>query len=265
MKAKKQLGQNFLTSVPARIKIVDAGKVVPGDMVVEIGPGTGFLTRELLDRGARVLAIEKDEDLIPLLNEKFAHEIHDGKLTLLKEDVLQFEPETYPELKNGYKLIANIPYYITGAIFEHFLARTLKPSTLVVLIQKEVAERIVKRDGKASILSLSIEAYGKPAFITKVSKGSFNPAPTVDSAVLAVYAIGNDNFINPYHEAMFFTLVKAGFQHKRKLLLSNLRNTLKVPSLPELFDSLSISHKARAEDLSLNAWLMLAKYLARKK
>jgi 16S rRNA (adenine1518-N6/adenine1519-N6)-dimethyltransferase len=265
MKAKKHFGQNFLTSIPARIKIVDAGEVNRGDVVVEIGPGTGFLTEELLSRGAKVFAVEKDKDLLPVLHEKFRDAIASGALQILLEDVLLFTPEQYPLLKKGYKVIANIPYYITGAIFEHFLARSHKPTTMVVLIQKEVAERIVKRDNKSSILSLSIEAYGTPRFVTKVLKGSFHPSPSVDSAVLAITNISNGNFKNSYHEDMFFKVVKQGFLHKRKLLISNLRELFPKERLEESFLELSLIQNTRAEDLSLSDWLRLTKYLIERK
>jgi 16S rRNA (adenine1518-N6/adenine1519-N6)-dimethyltransferase len=265
MKAKKHFGQNFLTSIPARIKIVDAGEVNRGDVVVEIGPGTGFLTEELLSRGATVFAVEKDKDLIPVLEEKFHDAIASGALQILLEDVLLFAPEQYPLLKKGYKVIANIPYYITGAIFEHFLSRTYKPTTMVVLIQKEVAERIVKRNSKSSILSLSIEVYGTPRFVTKVVKGSFHPSPSVDSAVLAITAISNNNFKDAYHEDMFFKVVKQGFLHKRKLLISNLRELFSREHLEGAFVSLSLPLNARAEDLSLSDWLRLTKYIIGKK
>jgi 16S rRNA (adenine1518-N6/adenine1519-N6)-dimethyltransferase len=259
MKAKKQFGQNFLTSVPARIKIVQAGNITPGEWVVEVGPGTGFLTEELLRAGARVLALEKDRDLLPLLREKFSHAIENGHLVLQEQDVLSFMPEDMPVLGEGYKVIANIPYYITGAIFRHFLARPHKPTTMVVLIQKEVAERIVARDGKESILSLSVSVYGKPRIVTRVDKGSFNPRPNVDSAVLAIDSISQIFFKNPYEEEMFFKMVHAGFLHKRKLLVSNLQHIF--PSLPmrKLFEESSVDVSIRAEKLLCDDWIRLVR------
>jgi 16S rRNA (adenine1518-N6/adenine1519-N6)-dimethyltransferase len=136
---------------------------------------------------------------------------------------------------------------------------------MVVLIQKEVAERIVKRDNKSSILSLSIEAYGTPRFVTKVLKGSFHPSPSVDSAVLAITNISNGNFKNSYHEDMFFKVVKQGFLHKRKLLISNLRELFPKERLEESFLELSLIQNTRAEDLSLSDWLRLTKYLIERK
>ena len=253
MQAKKHLGQNFLTSIPARLAIVEAGQVTPSDTVLEIGPGKGFLTEELLKTKARVLALEKDTDLIPLLTEKF---LSHSNFSLVEGDALTYEPP-----QTQYKLIANIPYYITGAIFERYLSHTHQPSTLVVLIQKEVAERIVARDKKESILSLSVKAYGEPKLVYRVSKGSFNPAPTVDSAVLAVYNISRKNFTNQYHEALYFKTLKAGFAHKRKLLISNIKEVFPTKNIPALFEKLGIPPKARAEDVTLPLWISLSKEL----
>jgi 16S rRNA (adenine1518-N6/adenine1519-N6)-dimethyltransferase len=255
MKPKKHLGQNFLTSIPARIAIVEAGHILKTDTVLEIGPGKGFLTKGLLDTEASVVALEKDTDLIPILTSEFSH---CKNFSLLQGDVLAFDPARHGLQANNYKLIANIPYYITGAIFEHFLTNTNQPSTMVVLIQKEVAERIVARDKKESILSLSVKAYGEPKLVYRVNKGSFNPIPTVDSAVLGIYNISRTNFKNQYHEALFFKVVKAGFAHKRKLLTSNLKDAFPETNFHERFVALGIPEKTRAEDLSLPLWLSLS-------
>ena len=214
MQAKKSLGQNFLTSVPAKIAIVEAGHLAITDTVLEIGPGKGFLTKALCDTGAHVIALEKDQDLLPHLTETFSLY---KNFTLIEGDALTYEPPTTP-----YKIIANIPYYITGAILSRYLSHIHHPTQMVVLVQKEVAERIVTRDKKESILSLSVKAYGTPKIVYRVNKGSFNPVPTVDSAVLSIENISRDNFKNQYHEEIFFKVVKAAFAHKRKYMLSNL-------------------------------------------
>lgn len=255
MQAKKSLGQNFLTSVPARIAIVEAGEISPTDSILEIGPGRGFLTKALLETGAHVTALEKDRDLVPLLAEMFKGY---GNFSLMEGDALAYEPE-----KPGYKLIANIPYYITGAILERYLTHRNQPTTMVVLVQKEVAERVCARDGKESILSLSVKAYGEPKLVYRVSRGSFNPAPTVDSAVLQIKNISRKNFKNQYHEQIFFKAVKQGFAHKRKYLLSNLQEAFPSADLRLVFSSLSISEKARAEDVLLSEWLKLSLELSK--
>ncbi len=255
MKPKKHLGQNFLTSIPARIAIVEAGEVVPSDSILEIGPGRGFLTRALLDTGASVTALEKDTDLIPVLTEEFKNY---KNFSLLEGDALTYEPESA-----GYKMIANIPYYITGAILERYLTHRNQPNTMVVLVQKEVAERVCARDGKESILSLSVKVYGDPKLVYKVSRGSFNPAPTVDSAVLQIKNISRTHFKNQYHEQLFFKVVKLGFAHKRKLLLSNLKGSFTGIDMQKTFDALGIENKSRAEDIALPVWLSLSEQLSK--
>lgn len=254
MKPKKQFGQNFLTSIPARIEIVEAGELTAMDNVLEIGPGKGFLTQALLESGAHVTALEKDKDLIPLLTETFGNR---KNFELILGDALTYDPPA-----PGYKLIANIPYYITGAILERYLSHTNQPEMMVVLVQKEVAERVCARDGKESILSLSVKAYGEPKLVYRVSRGSFHPIPNVDSAVLQIKNISRERFDNQYHEQLFFKAVKAGFAHKRKMLLSNLQTSFPERALIPVFEKVGIPTKARAEDLSIDTWILLARELS---
>ena len=254
MLPKKHFGQNFLTSIPARIAIVKAGNLTSSDTILEIGPGKGFLTEELLNTGAKIIALEKDAELLPILTDKFSSY---KNFNLIEGDALTYKPEN-----KKYKLIANIPYYITGAILEHYLSNKNQPSQMVVLIQKEVAERVVAKDKKESILSLSVKAYGDPKIVYRVNKGSFNPVPSVDSAVLSVENISRKNFNNQYQEAIFFKLVKSGFAHKRKYLISNLRDAFKNEKLENLFEEVGISLKVRAEDIPLSSWLSLSKKIS---
>ena len=270
---KKSLGQNFLTSIPARIQIVTAGAILSTDTILEVGPGKGFLTKALLEAGAHIVVLEKDRDLLPLLSETFSSEIASNRLTLIEGDVLDFNPEQYFSIANSglkpiansqqpiavpYKLIANIPYYITGAILSKFLSHTYQPSIMVVLVQKEVAERVCARDGKESLLSLSVKVYGTPKLVYKVNKGSFNPIPTVDSAVLQIKDISKQNFKNQYHEAMFFKLIHAGFARKRKFALSNIKAVFPESDMPTLFQVAGLSEKVRAEDVTLSSWLHIS-------
>lgn len=261
---KKSLGQNFLTSIPARIAIINAGELTSSDTVLEIGPGKGFLTKGLLETGAHVVALEKDRELIPVLSESFAPEIASHQLTLIEGDVLEFDPTRYTLLTTrfGYKLIANIPYYITGAILSRFLSHTHQPNMMVVLVQKEVAERVCARDGKESLLSLSVKVYGTPKLVYKVSKGSFFPVPNVDSAVLQIKNISRENFKNQYHEALFFKLIHAGFAHKRKFAISNIKEVFKAIDIPTLFKEVGLSEKVRAEDVPLDTWLSLSLHIS---
>jgi 16S rRNA (adenine1518-N6/adenine1519-N6)-dimethyltransferase len=259
---KKQFGQNFLTSIPARNAIIASGELSSHDTVLEIGPGKGFLTKGLLESGAHVIALEKDRDLLPLLHESFSSYVTSENLTLIEGDVLSFEPKDYKLQTADYKLIANIPYYITGAIISRFLAYVDSPSLMVILIQKEVAERIVARDSKESLLSLSVKAYGEPKIVYRVSAGSFFPAPKVDSAVLQIKNISRKNFINRYHEELFFKAIHAGFSQKRKIMLKQLQEAFPEKNIRELFLSISLNEKVRAEDVTLATWLHLSRLLS---
>lgn len=255
MKPKKSLGQNFLTSIPARIAIVSAGNLTPEDTVLEIGPGKGFLTEGLLSTGAQVVALEKDRELVPYLTEKFSSY---KNFTITEGDALTHEPPHLP-----YKLIANIPYYITGAILETYLSHKYQPAQMVVLVQQEVAERVVARDGKESILSLAVKAYGEPKIVYRVKRGSFNPIPNVDSAVLSIANISRNRFKDAHHEELFFKLIKAGFAHKRKFVISNIKETFPTVDYIPLFQALGLSPKIRAEDINLAQWLTLSEKVSR--
>ena len=261
-RAKKSLGQHFLRSKSAVRAIVSAGRVTASDIVLEIGPGEGVLTEALLATGARVVAVEKDRDLIPLLSERFSAELASGQLTLVEADVLEFDPATHGLGAGKYKLVANIPYYITGAIFEKFLTEETPPSLMVVLIQKEVATRIVARDGKQSILSISVRAFGTPKITEKVPASAFRPAPKVDSAVLLVDDISNKRFGGGASKTAailhFFTIVRAAFAHKRKLLARNLETVASKTAIAHMLAVLGISEKARAEDLAPEVWFAIA-------
>ncbi len=232
MYKKKSLGQHFLNSPHYLGLIADAVDIKPGETVVEVGPGEGTLTAQLLKRGAKVIALEKDSRLISFLKEKFAGEA----IEVIEGDALEYDPP------KKYKVVGNIPYYISGALFKKFLTEKHQPSTLVFLVQKEVAERIA-RSKKESILSLSVKAYGEPKYIKTVPSGAFAPPPKVDSAILAVRGISRANFTNAAHEKKFFELVKKAFGQKRKMLRS----------------TLGINSNERPEDLSLKQWLELAR------
>lgn len=256
MKPKKSLGQNFLTSIPAKLAIIKAGEIKKGDTILEIGPGKGSLTEELLKTGEKIIAIEKDGELIDFLNEEFSKEIKSGQLTILNEDILKLETKNL-KLKT-YKIIANIPYYITGAIIEKFLTEEKQPEMMVLLVQKEVAERITTKDDKESILSLSVKAYGDPRIVYRVNKGSFHPIPKVDSAVLSIKNISRNNFINQIHEEKFFKIVKKGFSHKRKLLVSNLQELNTKEYWLKILEENKINKNIRSEDIKLHDWLKIS-------
>jgi 16S rRNA (adenine1518-N6/adenine1519-N6)-dimethyltransferase len=253
MEKKKSLGQHFLHAPHYLALIADTAELKEGECVLEIGPGDGALTQELLSRGANVVAVEKDHRLIPVLEEKFAKEIKENKFSLIEGDAL----EIHVPLHEPYKLVANIPYYITGAILKKFLTTKDQPEQMVLLVQKEVAERIA-RAKKESILSLSVKAYGAPEYVKTVPSGAFVPPPDVDSAILAIKNISRKNFESPEQEERFFELIHAGFAHKRKLLQSNLKQIL-GEKVEGVFAKVGIPTKGRAEDLPLEVWVALAK------
>ena len=300
-KAKKSLGQNFLKSEPALKKIIEVGEIKPDDVILEIGPGKGALTRKLLEKSGTVIAVEKDRELFELLKIKFEKEILEKKLILINEDILEFEvseevskflsgprfsgslsqPDHAKNLKHlRYKVIANIPYNITGAILKKFLTDKNQPPLMVLMVQHEVAKRIMASDKKESILSISVKAYGEPKMIMKVPARYFSPSPKVDSAVILIQNISRRNFNSPLEEyplggggnastpsrkratpqegnkfeERFWEIVKTRFAHKRKKLSGNLK-TLKNT---EITLDLELGNK-RAEDLTLEDWLLLAK------
>lgn len=258
MKAKKHLGQHFLTSKKALSDIIRAGELNKDDCVLEIGPGKGVLTEALLRDTKKVAAVEMDTDLIPLLAEKFKKEIEKNKFNLINADILELDLKN---LKLGtYKLIANIPYYITGAIIRKFLSEKNKPDKIVLLIQKEVAERICSKNGKESLLSLSVKVYGSPKIVSRVPKGAFSPAPNVDSAIISISTNTKPVFKSKASEDGFFKVLHAGFAHPRKMLLGNLSKVYKG-DLKEVFESLNMSLKIRSEDVPLEKWLEISQAL----
>ena len=258
---KKSLGQNFLKSKVALIAMIEAGEITSDDTVLEIGPGQGALTEKITETGAKVIAVEKDDRLIELLNDKFSKESKNGQFGIIHGDILELDLNSIG-LKNGdYKLIANIPYYITGLIFRKFLEGKIQPKKLVMMVQKEIADRIIARDGRESLLSLSVKAYGTVKKIMKVEKENFSPKPKVDSAILLVDNISKD-FFKEINEKKFFEVIKIGFAHKRKILIANLKEKFGKNDLLKIFQDLKIPEKARAEDLKLSDWQKLVEILA---
>ena len=266
--AKKSLGQNFLkngTIINEIIKVAlsPAGQTnspkhsvlgEDNEMILEIGPGQGVLTEALLATGATVVAVEKDDRLIDFLTEKFSDYISRGLFKLIHGDILSFWPREHGLKMGKYKIVANIPYYLTGQILRQFLESDCQPTSMVLMIQKEVAERILAKDGKESILSISVKCYGEPKYIRTVSRGNFQPAPKVDSAVLLIDNI-SPNFFSNISAHRFFEIVKKGFGQKRKMLKGNLGIS------KETLLNCGVSPKARAEELTLNQWGCLTKQI----
>lgn len=254
MQNKKSLGQNFLHSPEIIDEIVSASGTETNDLVLEIGPGEGILTESLLKTGAKVITVEKDDRLIAPLQRKFAKEISLKQLELVHADILDLE---LPHIaKSPYRVVANIPYYITGQIIRMFLESDTQPKSMTILVQKEVAERIVAKDGKESLLSLSVKAYGFPKYIRTVGRGAFTPHPNVDSAVLHIENISKDG-LQGIDEKYFFKILHTGFAHKRKQLLPNLSSVYPKENVIAAFKKSGVDLKARAEDLPLATWVKL--------
>lgn len=266
MYAKKSLGQHFLTNKNIVAKIVAAGAVTETDMIFEIGPGTGVLTRALLETGATVVALEADVRAIEILETEFVSEVQSGQLRVVHADIRSLDLETfytqYGFTADAFKVIANIPYYISGLLFETILSARTKPTLLVFLVQKEVAERIARSE-KESLLSLSVKAFGVPRYISTVAKGNFSPPPKVDSAILLVSDISNttQKHFKDVCETDLFAVIKTGLASKRKQLLGNLTKLLPRADLERIFSTLGLQLDIRGEDIPLETWVTLTSHI----
>ncbi|MCA9355130.1 ribosomal RNA small subunit methyltransferase A [Candidatus Kaiserbacteria bacterium] len=256
---KKSLGQHFLNSDYVPKKMCDASALQTGETVLEIGPGTGILTKEIIARGAKVIAIEADRRAISALEASFQTEIARGQLTIHHHDARSLDPAQFNLEKQGYKVISNIPYYLSGHLFRALLDTDCQPTDLVFLVQKEVAQRIA-RDRKESLLSLSIKVFGDPSYICTIKKSHFTPPPKIDSAIVAVRKIGRGNFDNLPSD-FFFKLLNLGFCQKRKQLIGNLSAEFPRNILEKILTDLSLPLDTRAEDISVETWLELCSKL----
>ncbi len=271
MRAKKSLGQHFLQDKKALEQIIAAADLKVDDNVLEIGPGTGVLSGELLKRAKRVLTIEKDETLVRKLVKDLRFTIYDlrdnstinnQQSTIVMGDVLKINLPRLIEQNNfkDYKVVANIPYYITGKIIRLLLETKHQPKLIVLLVQKEVAERICTKAGDLSILAVSVQYFGFPEIIDVVPRKSFVPAPKVDSAILRIVPF-DDQVLLQRGAREFFKVVKAGFASPRKTLLNNLSAGLQMSKdeVAKIMGKYSLDIKLRAEDLSIKEWKMLSK------
>ncbi|MBA7473454.1 MAG: 16S rRNA (adenine(1518)-N(6)/adenine(1519)-N(6))-dimethyltransferase RsmA [Dehalococcoidia bacterium] len=255
LRARKRLGQRFLIDGDVLQRILSAAELSADDIVLEVGPGLGILTRELAQRARRVIAIELDDKLANFLKQEL---VSFPNVMIINEDILKIEPATLLARPERYKVVANLPYYITSPVLRHFLEATLKPDLMVVMVQKEVAEAIVAGPGKRSLLSISVQFYGRPTIIGKVPANSFYPAPEVDSAILRIDlypkpAVAVDNTEG------FFGTVRAGFASPRKQLANSLAQGLGWPKTDVLsvLAEASIAPQRRAETLTLEEWAQL--------
>ena len=250
---KKSLGQHWLKDRDVLAGIADEAAITAEDTVLEIGPGLGTLTSELLRRAKNVVAVELDGELASKLPGQFP-----GKsLEVVNQDILSFDLRDLPE---NYVVVANVPYYITSKIVKLLTTATNKPRTIVLLIQKEVAERMAAKPGDLSILAVSAQIYATVRLGKVVPAQLFTPPPKVDSQVV-VLEMRDQPLVEPEHEKAFFRMVKAGFVAKRKKVRSSLASGLRIakPEAEELLQKHGISPDSRAEDLTLQNWLDLSK------
>lgn len=251
--AKKRLGQNFLVDKEALNTIIETAEIEKGEMIIEIGPGPGVLTQALLRAGARVEAVEIDKTILPVLKE--ATRSHKDFLTIYETHVLDFNP---PE--ETYKLIANIPYHLTSPILRKFLNEVEnRPTRIVLLVQKEVAQKICDKKGRNSNLSLMIKVYGEPEIIGIVPANSFRPAPKVDSAILKIELFEKPKISIP--SKVFQEMLFAGFSEPRKKLRNVLMNRFHKTAMEidKTLESVGVSGDVRAQNLEIQEWEELAK------
>jgi len=248
---KKSLGQNFLLDQAALRKITEAAEIPADGEVLEIGPGLGSLTRYLAQAARRVVAVELDASLIPVLQEVLAPY---PQVEIIHGDILQQDPAKLMGTP-GYRVVANIPYNITSAVIRHLLESSVKPASLVLTMQKEVAERICALPGEMSLLALSVQVYGEPQPVVRIPAGAFYPPPNVDSIALKMDLFPESRIPNGQLDS-FFRLAKAGFSQKRKTLRNSLAGGLawKPERAEELLQTAGIDPRRRAETLSIEEW-----------
>ena len=256
IKLIKHLGQNFLIDKNILEKIIATADIKPNDVILEIGPGTGILTLELAKYAKRVIAVEKDKRMCEFLkNVLIAQNVRN--VEIINEDILNYVGRAMSYIK-GYKLVANLPYYITSPVIRKFLETPNKPKLMVLMVQKEVAQRICAKPGKMSLLAVAVQFYAKPEIIAYVSKNAFYPVPKVDSAIIKITPRPDVGHAMSYIDAKkFFDLVKRGFLAKRKMLKNN------IPNIN--FEKIGLNPKCRAEELSVDDWVRLYTILTNKK
>lgn len=246
------LGQNFLNNPLIVDKIADSANIQQDDFVLEIGPGKGILTEKLCQKARKVIAVELDRNLKELLEQKFKNRENPE---IIFADILKLNiPEMLKERKiSKYKLVANIPYYITSKIIRLFLETAVKPEEMILMIQKEVAQRIIAQPGEMSKLSASVQYYAETEILFDVEPSNFTPPPEVMSSVIRIKNIQSKN---PQESKQYFRLVRAGFCARRKTLLNNLSNSLGIDkkTVEEKLMELKLNPRIRAQELSVKNW-----------
>ena len=262
LRSRKRLGQHFLVDEEVLEKIVTTADLSESDTVIEIGPGLGVLSREIARRAGRLIAVELDDRLASILKHNMADS---ANTTVINENVLNMQPSSLIELaqqgdsaaENPYKVVANLPYYITSAVMRHFLGAALKPGLMVVMVQKEVAEAIVAEPGRMSLLAVSVQLYARAELVDYVPARCFYPTPDVDSALIKL--VCHPGLAVKVNEEGFFKLVRAGFTASRKQICNSLARGLGVDkgAIRSRLSDAGIAPERRAQTLSLEEWAEL--------
>ncbi len=268
---KKSLGQNFLIDESHLARVVAGADLKLEDTVLEIGPGFGVLTQRLVAKAGRVIAVELDDRLITILRAQF---VTNPKVTIVHGDILAFDPaeliadaqasnpQSSISTPQAYKVVANLPYYITSAVIRHLLEAAQPPRLAVLMVQKEVAERICAEPGDMSLLAVSVQFYARPKIVHHVPASAFYPRPKVDSAVLRLDVLP-ERPVPDIAADQFFRVARAGFSQKRKQLLNTISAGLHLakPNVADLLERAGIDPKRRAETLSIAEWGQLCRVL----
>jgi 16S rRNA (adenine1518-N6/adenine1519-N6)-dimethyltransferase len=259
--ARHGLSQNFLADVEVLESILGEAGATRGDRILEIGPGLGFLTRGLLDAGANVTAVELDRGLAAWLDERFADRIEDGRLRLIEGDAL--DQELTRLVDPPYDVVANLPYHITSPILHRLLEAPPRPNRLVLMVQREVAERIAAPPGKMSYLSVFVQYHARVRIAFHVPPTAFEPAPAVWSAVIVVEPFDLDDRLDPAAEDELWRLVQASFRERRKMLHNVLVRQLPLDAarVAAALDAVGIAPDRRPQTLAVGEWLALREAL----
>ncbi|MBI3287651.1 MAG: 16S rRNA (adenine(1518)-N(6)/adenine(1519)-N(6))-dimethyltransferase RsmA [Chloroflexi bacterium] len=262
LRPKKSLGQNFATSAALIRSLVEAAELEPGDVVLEVGPGLGTLTRALAQRAGSVIAVEIDTRLMPILRQTLADL---SNVHLIEGDILKVDPGSLLRAARigteRYQVVANLPYYLTSHLLRHLLESIPSPERMVVTVQREVAQRIVAGPGQMSLLAVSVQFFSRPRLVARVPRGAFWPSPGVESAVLRL-----DTRIPPLghgERERFFEMVRAGYSQRRKYLRNALAQGTGRSSqeIEAALRQAGLSERSRAQDLSVEDWIRLLQTL----
>ena len=255
MKAKKRLGQNYLIDEVIRDKIIEAAEISASDTILEVGPGLGMLTEKLAESAGRVIAVEVDEGLVDRLGRKFSKM---SNLVIIHADILKVDLQNALGGETSYKVVANIPYYITSPILSYFTQADFKPSLMVIMMQQEVADDVTSSPGHLSFLSVSMQLFSRPSVVCKVPASSFNPQPNVNSTVVK-FEMLKEPVVPIDNIKLFLEFLHSGFKAPRKQLHNSLAIGLKMEPgyVDDLLVKSGIDPQKRPGNLTLIEWFEL--------